>query len=274
MKNYSSMNIALFTSNHRRHKFIAHKLHEELNLKLIICESKSEKIEDSSKYSLEEKKIIDNHFLEREKSEEFYFGSYITFPENLILQDVSFKEINSKYVQELLKTNDIQLILLFGTSIISNDILSKFENKVINLHLGLSPYYKGSGTNFFPIKNNHFEYIGATFHLATTEVDSGKVLHQIRSSNLSIEDSIHSIGNKTILEAGESFPLVVKSFLQNELVLYNQDSNLNLFEYRIKDFNVDAIKIANENMNNGNFQSYLINKAERDNSVPIFKNLN
>jgi hypothetical protein len=46
----------------------------------------------------------------------------------------------------------------------------------VNLHLGLSPYYKGAGTNFWPLAKGEPECVGATFHILTREVDAGPCL--------------------------------------------------------------------------------------------------
>ena len=39
--------------------------------------------------------------------------------------------------------------MVYGTTIIKGDLIRIFEKRIINLHLGLSPYYRGAGTNFF-----------------------------------------------------------------------------------------------------------------------------
>ena len=45
----------------------------------------------------------------------------------------------------------------------ANKLYPMILNKILNLHLGISPYYKGSGTNYFPLVNNEPQYVGATF---------------------------------------------------------------------------------------------------------------
>ena len=39
-----------------------------------------------------------------------------------------------------------------------------FPAACLNIHLGLSPYYRGAGTNFWPLVNGEPEYCGATIH--------------------------------------------------------------------------------------------------------------
>ena len=98
-------------------------------------------------------------------------------------------EINGdKVVKEIEKLNP-DLIICYGASLINSSLLKSFKNRFINVHLGISPYYKGSGTNIFPIINNEFDMLGATFMHIDEGIDTGKVIHQFRSE-IFIGDSI------------------------------------------------------------------------------------
>ena len=61
----------------------------------------------------------------------------------------------------------------------------------------MSPYYRGSGTNFWPFVNNELQFIGATFMHIDEGVDTGEIIHQIRA-NIFHDDNIHQIGNRLI----------------------------------------------------------------------------
>ena len=49
------------------------------------------------------------------------------------------------------------VVLVFGTGILREALLSAFPGRLINIHLGLSPYYRGAGTNFWPLVNGEPE---------------------------------------------------------------------------------------------------------------------
>ena len=89
----------------------------------------------------------------------------------------------------------------------------QFNKRFINLHLGLSPYYKGSGTNFWPIANNEFQFLGATFMLIDEGVDSGPIIHQFRPM-LNVNDNIHTIGCKIILQTTIDLEKILLNFKQ------------------------------------------------------------
>ena len=50
------------------------------------------------------------------------------------------------------------------------------ENRAINIHMGLSPYYRGSSCNFWAMYDNNPGYVGATIHLLSKGLDSGNML--------------------------------------------------------------------------------------------------
>lgn len=251
------MRIALFTSNHRRHKYIAAQLNAQLDIAIILTEEKSKKIEDSSAYDTQDQELLDTHFKDRTVTEEQFFGEFKSFPEEVPHISLAFGNINSEQTLAYLEEYKVDYILLFGTSIIKPIILEKYPNKVINLHLGLSPYYKGSGTNFFPIVNNEFECIGATIHIATIKVDAGGILHQLRLDELYEDDTIHSIGNRLIKRAGVAYPKIVKRYLENKITPIAQEEIASSKEYRIKDFTPDAIRKAHNVLANQGIVLYL-----------------
>lgn len=262
------MNIALFTSNHLRHKFIANAIHESLGLQLIVSEEKSQKIEEVSNYSKEEAIQMSEHFKQRDFSEKKFFGEHSDFPKNVCLLPVKFGKLNSTDVLSFLKDNCIDYIVLFGSSIVKDEILSAYPNKVINMHLGLSPYYKGSGTNFFPILNNEFSCIGATIHLAVLEVDAGAILHQFRLGDVRINDSIHDLGNKIIQLGGLLYPLIIKSYIRGLATPKKQMQIKTSKIYKVKDFTPEALSKAKQDYKI-RLETYLNNKSKLDKNFPI-----
>ena len=269
MKRFLIMNIALFTSNYLRHRYIAAKIADSLPLRLIVTEEKSSVIEQTINYTEEDVELIRNHFEEREVSEQLFFGKYQDFPGDIPLVVLKHGTINSESTIKLLKENEIDCILLFGTSIIRNPILDAYQDKIINLHLGLSPYYKGTGTNFFPIVNNEFECIGATIHIATSKVDAGAILHQLRLNNISETDSIHSLGNKVILDAGKIYPEIVSQYINGKIKLFPQKNNDENKVYRLKDFTPKSLRKAKKVIKDGGLSEFIKNKKRKQILRPI-----
>ena len=77
------------------------------------------------------------------------------------------------------------------------------------MHLGLSPYYKGSATNFWPIVNSEFHFLGASFMFIDNGIDTGPLIHQFRPK-LFKKDNIHTIGCRIIKKSIIEFNKILK----------------------------------------------------------------
>jgi folate-dependent phosphoribosylglycinamide formyltransferase PurN len=260
------MKIAFLTSNSLRHKYVAHVLSECLDLELIISERKSPRITSTEEYSNTDAIFIKDHFSLRENSEQKYFGNFQKFPEGIKFREITHGNINTSEIQNLLQKSGVDYIILFGTSIIGNEILEAFPNRVINFHLGLSPYYKGSATNLFPYYYNEPECIGGTIHLASSKVDQGAILKQFRPE-INLSDNLHEIGNKVILEGGKLLPDIILKYDQNKLEITEQGTKGMVF--RNKDLTPDKLRSIYLNFEKGMIEQYLRDKNARDKKKPI-----
>lgn len=261
------LKVALLTSDALRHKYIANKLAEKIDVEIIITEKKSQKITSTENYDTKEANFLQNHFRERENNEMKYFGNYNLFPESSKHLDVGHSEINSDFVFKNILSVQPDYILLFGTSIIKEHLLLAFPNRIINLHLGLSPYYKGSGTNLWPLYYSEPECVGATFHLAIKKVDAGGILHQIRPV-LQKDDTIHDIGNKVILSAGEIYSRIVEFYHAGKIKPVSQHLDEGKI-LKIADFKPDILQTVYSNLQNDMIGNYLHSKEKRDMAKPI-----
>lgn len=265
------MKLVLLTSASLRHKYIAHKLSEFFELELIITEKKSPKITDTSSYNSEDSTFVKNHFINRDKSEHFYFKDYKDFPASAHLLNVNHKEINSKFVFDVINLVEPDIVFLFGTSIIKNHLIERYQDKIINLHLGLSPYFKGSATNIFPILHKKFHCIGSTIHKVTEKVDAGEILHQVRA-DITIEDTVHSIGNKVILESGIVLPKILLLYLTNTIQGVAQKKSKESTICKIKDLTPSVLRKIYDNISRENIEEYLKQKELLKKETPIIEN--
>ncbi len=110
--------------------------------------------------------------------------------------------------------------------------------------------------------------MGATIHLATSKVDDGPVLHQLRP-DIEPEDDLHSIGNKTILKAGKILPEVIKAFSEKKIIPKKQ-SGIGR-NCRNKDLTPTVLREIYSKFEKGMIKDYLEEKEERDGSKPIVK---
>lgn len=85
--------------------------------------------------------------------------------------------VNSPETIALLRTIDPAAIVLNGTRIVKAAVLQATGAPVINIHAGITPYYRGVHGGYWALWNGEPEAFGATLHLVDEGVDTGAVLH-------------------------------------------------------------------------------------------------
>ena len=75
----------------------------------------------------------------------------------------------------LLGEIDPDIVVVYGTLIIGSKVIAA-SRKLINLHTGFSPTYRGSDTIFWPLHNGEPDNLGVTVHRLDAGVDSGPIL--------------------------------------------------------------------------------------------------
>jgi formyltetrahydrofolate hydrolase len=92
------------------------------------------------------------------------------------------KSVNSVETIEALQQLEPDVILVAGTRIISNKVLSSVRSKFINIHAGITPLYRGVHGAYWALINNDIKNMGVTVHFVDKGIDTGAILHQERIS--------------------------------------------------------------------------------------------
>lgn len=245
------MKIVVCTSNSLRHKFLANELTKNADDALIIAECKP-------KQSPEQVEPIKEHFELRDKTEkEFFAGNEYfigkTYP-------ILWKELKLPPVYETIKQFNPDLIFIFGSSIIKEPLLSFLpEDRYINLHLGLSPYYRGAGTNFWPFVNNELQYLGSSILYLDNGIDTGDIIEHVRPV-IESGDNVHTIGCKIIKESAEHLVKLMNTVKEGkQLNRIKQWKVPNEKYYEEKDFNIAALAKYKANLRAGMIDEYVTN---------------
>ena len=82
---------------------------------------------------------------------------------------------NSPECLNLLRTLRPDVVAVYGTLIIGKKVIASVE-KMINIHTGFSPTYRGSDTIFWALHNGEPEYLGVTVHRVDPGVRLGAIL--------------------------------------------------------------------------------------------------
>ncbi len=114
----------------------------------------------------------------------------------------------------LLKKSKIELICLAGfMKILSGKFIEKFSHPILNIHPSLLPKYKGLNTHKRVIKNKD-NFSGATIHIVSKKLDSGKIIFQKKTKILKTDDE-KSLEKKILKIEHEIYPKAIEKFLSN-----------------------------------------------------------
>jgi len=89
------------------------------------------------------------------------------------------EDINSKKVENAIRKINPNLIIDHGTSLVKPHIIDLAELS-LNLHWGLSPYYRGVNCTNQALLNWDINNIGVTIHKLARKIDGGDILGQER----------------------------------------------------------------------------------------------
>ena len=207
-------------------------------------------VQDKKNYYDEQKSrstIIREHFDRLKNEEVTLFGE--CKEDVSVLGGKKVSDINDKEHIAWALAQRVEVVLLFGTAILGDEWLAAFPNKIINLHLGLSPFYRGSATLFWPFYYKEIECVGTTIHIAAKKVDAGNILLRIKPS-LSPGDDYYAITNKLIKKSIDATPDVVHDYLVGRLESIPQES-VNGRLCRKSDFSEEAVCEVNKYVGSG-----------------------
>jgi len=132
--------------------------------------------------------------------------------------EIKVESFNSQTTNRMIESFSPSIIIAFGVPIISEKIISHAKIAALNLHGGISPFYKGGNTIFWALYNNDIQQVGATIHYMTKSVDSGDILAYIYP-DITKKDDEFSISAKTFKYATEAMIKIVSDLSSAEAKL-------------------------------------------------------
>jgi len=210
----------------------------------IVCMTREElEPEPDSAWALHDQKLFRKHFEDRFRIEKEEYGdlNHQIYSDRAPTIFVDHKSINSEKTLEFVKEVKADACFIFGTGLIKFPIIGALPFYKLNLHLGLSPWYRGSATLFWPFYFLQPQFAGATLHQIVPEADAGDIVHQILPC-LVAGQGIHKVATevvkKSAYEIVSVFEILKKS---GQLPLFPQKSSGKL--YLAKDFEPHHLRI-------------------------------
>ena len=264
----------ILTGSELRHDYMrmALALFDGLDIIASYCEGSSQSLGNRLGRQESPSVLQKKHVAAREQSEKDFFESFVDIaPDYSNPIFVKKGDINVPEIQQQIIDEKPDVLLCYGSSLIKGGLISAFEGQFLNAHLGLSPYYRGSGTNFFAMVNGALECVGVTFMYLDAGIDTGQIIHQYRA-RIFPGDSPHQIGNRLITDIPHIYAQIACNIndlpLMPELKATQADCKL----YKRADFTEEMTERLYANFDAGLVENYLKNCSERIAAKPIVQN--
>jgi len=96
-------------------------------------------------------------------------------PEEKIIRVPS---VNSDDFKKIIQSFQTDLVIVNGTRVISAEVLKIIKSPIINVHVGITPLYRGVHGAYWALVNNDGENCGVTIHAIDSGIDTGGILKQ------------------------------------------------------------------------------------------------
>jgi hypothetical protein len=259
------LRVAILTSLETRHRFFANQIRRRFDVGAIVYArpTYNPATVNDSDLSPREQAIVADHFAERSRLERNFFGHDAEPAKpsaECTVLNLDAGLLNQSSTVECLHTRSVNCLVVFGTDLIKPPLLAPQKWIMVNMHLGLSPYYRGTATNFYPLLNQEPQYVGATIHRLDAGIDSGPILRHARPA-IEAGDCPHSIGCKAIASGIAAMIEVLKEMEGGaDMAGVPQWHEPNSRVYFRRDYHPRQVVELYDKWNNGLLENYLTRK--------------
>jgi len=170
------MKITVFTSNRPRHIALIETM-AAIAEKVYVVQECNTVFPGQVKDFFNKSEIMQRYFEKVMAAEDAVFGGLRFVPDNVTQLVLKCGDLNLLSLKDLGPALTSDFYVVFGASFIRGALCEFLaEHRAINIHMGVSPYYRGNSCNFWALYDNKPDYVGATIHLLTKGLDSGPML--------------------------------------------------------------------------------------------------
>jgi len=117
---------------------------------------------------------------------------------------------------------DCDYILIIGTRIVSKSLLNSIRHPIINLHLGITPLYRGVHGGYWSVLEGKEEFCGVTLHHVDSGIDTGGIIGQ----DLIQLDSLDNYVTYPVKQLVQGIKLIESYLEGNKMMKIIQDESL------------------------------------------------
>lgn len=130
--------------------------------------------------------------------------------------------VNSDECRKIMKEKKPDLIVVNGTRIISKQTIQCSEVPMVNMHLGITPKYRGVHGGYWALAMGDIENCGVTIHRVDEGIDTGNIIAQT-IIEVTQDDNFCTYPYLQVAAGIKLEVEVIKNYLSGELVYLNNN---------------------------------------------------
>jgi hypothetical protein len=140
-------------------------------------------------------------------------GPAPAWPVQVPIQTVA--SVNAPDVHQVIRDLRATHLFVYGTGIVGARTLQL--GTALNLHTGLSPYYRGSDTEFWPLYLGDLAHLGVTVHACTPVLDGG-ALYARASVRLELDDDHFTAFARCVQRGAGLYAYIARQLATGEML--------------------------------------------------------
>jgi hypothetical protein len=233
------MKITIFTSHQPRHRALVKGLAGIASDVCVVTETQTGSPGAAADLP-RRSPLMQAYFSRVAAAEKVVFGDGDALPANVRLLTLKTGALASIDIGVLEPCLNSDHYVVFGSSYIKGPLVEfLISMKAYNIHMGTSPFYRGSACNFWACYDKKYDYVGATIHLLSKGLDSGDILfHAFPPA----EGDPFVLGMLAVQSAHQGF---IEHLAGGDLERFRpvrQDKSAEIRYTRIADFNEDVAR--------------------------------
>ena len=251
------MKITLFTTNKNRHNYLINLL-SSISEELFVVQECGTIFPGIIPGRYQASSTMKKYFESvNEAQSNLFKNTYINnLKKNIKVLPMTFGDLNKcplNILSDFLKSD---IYIVFGSSYIKGELIDFLvEKRAINIHAGVSPYYRGTDCNFWALYDDNPHLVGTTIHLLSKGLDSGPILYHAMSkvktnpfeyTMSTVKSAFHSLSDR--IKDNSIFKIKPVHQEKNKEVRYTKSNEFNeeiVKKYLDKEINLNSKKFNN-----------------------------
>ena len=254
------MKVTIFTANQPRHLALIKEIAKIADKVYVVQECKTV-LPGYRKDFYSNSDIMKEYFSKVMEAEKEIFGELDFLPLNCHVMGLNCGDVSYLPLDIFGEALNSDYYIVFGASYIKGALIDfLIEHRALNIHMGVSPYFRGCSCNFWAIYDGYPEMVGATIHLLSKGLDSGDILYHAFPGG--ITDDPFKLGMLAVYAAIKSLCVKLCDSSIFSMNLIKQNTGEEIRYARNNDF---TDEIAQEYLSNLPSKSWLKQKIENRN---------